>query len=54
MHGFELYERATHRHSFWTGLGKLGRSHWAMVLGHMGLAVIGHWYCAGIELRHRA
>jgi cytochrome c-type biogenesis protein CcmF len=39
MHGFELYQRATHRHSFVTGLGKLGRSHWAMILGHMGLAV---------------
>jgi cytochrome c-type biogenesis protein CcmF len=39
MHGFELYQRATHRHSFITGLGKLGRSHWAMILGHMGLAV---------------
>lgn len=39
MHCFELYERATHRHSFFTGLGKLGRSHWAMVLGHIGMAV---------------
>ncbi|MGR5066216.1 heme lyase CcmF/NrfE family subunit [Photobacterium sp. DNB22_13_2] len=39
MHGFELYERATHRHTLWKGLGKLGRSHWAMVLGHMGMAV---------------
>ncbi|MEJ2764121.1 heme lyase CcmF/NrfE family subunit [Photobacterium sp. MCCC 1A19761] len=39
MHGFELYERATHRHSLMTGLGKLGRSHWAMVLGHIGLAI---------------
>ncbi|WP_299016239.1 heme lyase CcmF/NrfE family subunit [uncultured Photobacterium sp.] len=39
LHGFELYERATHRHSLLTGLGKLGRSHWAMVLGHLGLAV---------------
>ncbi|MEZ8095370.1 heme lyase CcmF/NrfE family subunit [Photobacterium swingsii] len=36
---YELYERATHRHSLMTGLGKLGRSHWAMVLGHLGMAV---------------
>ncbi|KJF82836.1 heme lyase CcmF/NrfE family subunit [Photobacterium angustum] len=39
MHGFELFERATHRHTFFDGLGKLGRSHWAMVLGHIGLAI---------------
>lgn len=39
MHGFELHERATHRHSFWTGLTKIQRSHWAMMLGHLGLAV---------------
>lgn len=39
MHGFELYERATHRHSFKTGITKLQRSHWAMMLGHIGLAV---------------
>jgi len=39
MHCFELYQRATHRHSLMTGLGKLGRSHWAMVLGHIGMAV---------------
>ncbi|MGF1714597.1 heme lyase CcmF/NrfE family subunit [Photobacterium chitinilyticum] len=39
MHCFELYQRATHRHSLTTGLGKLGRSHWAMVLGHIGMAV---------------
>ncbi|RWX56578.1 heme lyase CcmF/NrfE family subunit [Photobacterium chitinilyticum] len=39
MHGFELYQRATHRHTFMKGLGKLGRSHWAMMLGHIGLAV---------------
>ncbi|EAR56191.1 Putative cytochrome c-type biogenesis protein CcmF [Photobacterium sp. SKA34] len=39
MHGFELFERATHRHTFVDGLGKLGRSHWAMVLGHIGLAI---------------
>ncbi|MCL9781819.1 heme lyase CcmF/NrfE family subunit [Vibrio sp. S4M6] len=39
MHGFELYERATHRHSFWQGVRKLQRSHWSMMLGHIGLAV---------------
>ncbi|KPL92731.1 heme lyase CcmF/NrfE family subunit [Vibrio splendidus] len=39
MHGFELYERATHRHTFMKGLTKLPRSHWAMICGHMGLAV---------------
>ncbi|UKA24650.1 heme lyase CcmF/NrfE family subunit [Photobacterium damselae subsp. damselae] len=39
LHGFELHERATHRHSLVEGLGKLGRSHWAMVFGHIGLAV---------------
>ncbi len=39
MHGFELYQRATHRHSFVVGLTKLQRSHWAMVLGHIGLAI---------------
>ncbi|EGA68459.1 cytochrome c-type biogenesis protein CcmF [Vibrio sinaloensis DSM 21326] len=39
MHGFELHERATHRHSFMQGVKKLQRSHWAMMLGHVGLAV---------------
>lgn len=39
LHAVELYERATHRHSFLTGLGKLQRSHWAMMLAHLGLAV---------------
>lgn len=36
----ELHERATHRYSFWQGLGKLSRSHWGMVLGHIGVAVV--------------
>ncbi|WP_427983062.1 heme lyase CcmF/NrfE family subunit [Agarivorans sp.] len=35
----EVYLRATHRHSFVKGLTVLSRSHWAMVLGHLGLAV---------------
>ncbi|WP_046224370.1 heme lyase CcmF/NrfE family subunit [Vibrio sp. ECSMB14106] len=39
MHGFELHERATHRHTFMKGLTKLPRSHWAMMSGHIGLAV---------------
>ncbi|NAZ54860.1 heme lyase CcmF/NrfE family subunit [Vibrio toranzoniae] len=39
MHGFELHERATHRHTFMKGLTKLPRSHWAMMCGHIGLAV---------------
>ncbi|MBB1463566.1 heme lyase CcmF/NrfE family subunit [Vibrio sp. SG41-7] len=39
MHGFELHERATHRHTFMKGLTKLPRSHWEMICGHMGLAV---------------
>ncbi|WCP68000.1 heme lyase CcmF/NrfE family subunit [Vibrio tubiashii] len=39
LHAFELYERATHRHPFMEGVKKLQRSHWAMMLGHLGLAV---------------
>ncbi len=35
----ELHERATHRHSLLTGLRHLSRSHWGMVLGHLGVAV---------------
>ncbi|MDF7630269.1 heme lyase CcmF/NrfE family subunit [Erwiniaceae bacterium L1_55_4] len=35
----ELHERATHRHSFFKGLRHLTRSHWGMVLGHLGVAV---------------
>ncbi len=35
----ELHERATHRHSFFRGLTHLSRSHWGMVLGHLGVAV---------------
>ncbi|MBW7984974.1 heme lyase CcmF/NrfE family subunit [Enterobacillus tribolii] len=35
----ELHERASHRHGFWLGLRKLSRSHWGMVLGHLGVAV---------------
>ncbi len=39
LHGYELHQRATHRHSFMEGVKKLQRSHWAMMLGHVGLAV---------------
>ena len=35
----ETWVRATHKHSFATGVRKLGNSHWAMILGHVGLAV---------------
>lgn len=35
----ELHERATHRHTFFKGLKHLSRSHWGMVLGHLGVAV---------------
>ncbi|PIJ51534.1 c-type cytochrome biogenesis protein CcmF [Erwinia sp. OLTSP20] len=35
----ELHERATHRQRFWRGLRQLTRSHWGMVLGHLGVAV---------------
>lgn len=35
----EVWLRSTHRHTFWQGVSKLGRSHWAMVWGHIGLAV---------------
>lgn len=37
---YELYLRATHRHSLVTGLSKLGYSHWAMSIGHAGFAVM--------------
>ncbi|PJC88238.1 heme lyase NrfEFG subunit NrfE [Vibrio sp. HA2012] len=39
MHGYEVYQRATHRYSFIQGISRLQRSHWAMLLGHIGLAV---------------
>jgi cytochrome c-type biogenesis protein CcmF len=39
LHGYELYQRATHRHTLVQGARRLPRSHWAMVLGHIGLAV---------------
>jgi cytochrome c-type biogenesis protein CcmF len=36
----EIYLRSTHRFSLWTGMRKLGNSHWAMTLGHAGFAVM--------------
>ncbi len=39
MHGYEIYQRATHRYPFFEGVRKLQKSHWSMVLGHIGLAV---------------
>ncbi|PMO88146.1 c-type cytochrome biogenesis protein CcmF [Vibrio breoganii] len=39
LHSFELYTRATHRHSFAKGVTKLPRNHWAMMSAHIGLAV---------------
>ncbi|GAM73413.1 cytochrome c heme lyase subunit ccmF [Vibrio ishigakensis] len=39
LHKYEVYQRATHRHSFFKGLGKIQKSHWAMMFAHMGLAI---------------
>lgn len=36
---YELHQRATHRHPFWVGITKLPRSHWGMVLAHLGVAM---------------
>lgn len=36
---YELQQRATHRSGFWLGLTKLSRSHWGMVLAHLGVAM---------------
>lgn len=36
---YELQYRATQRSSFWVGLTKLSRSHWGMVLAHLGVAM---------------
>lgn len=40
LHAVELYQRATHRHSFWVGVTKLQPSHWSMLFGHLGLAIM--------------
>ncbi len=39
LHGYEIVQRATHKHSLLAGLHVLPRSHWAMVVAHIGLAV---------------
>lgn len=36
---YELQQRATHRHTFFEGIFKLSRSHWGMVLAHLGVAM---------------
>ncbi|WP_150539221.1 heme lyase CcmF/NrfE family subunit [Actinobacillus vicugnae] len=36
---YELHQRATHRHTFFAGVFKLSRSHWGMVLAHVGVAM---------------
>ncbi|MGL5947522.1 MAG: heme lyase CcmF/NrfE family subunit [Aeromonas sp.] len=35
----ETYARASFKRGFWPGITTLGNSHWAMILGHAGLAV---------------
>ncbi|MGO1295817.1 MAG: heme lyase CcmF/NrfE family subunit [Vibrio sp.] len=39
LHGYEVFLRATHRHRFWSGLVKVQRSHWSMLIAHLGLAI---------------
>ncbi|PNH89195.1 heme lyase NrfEFG subunit NrfE [Vibrio diazotrophicus] len=39
LHGYEIHQRATHRHTFMVGVKQVHRSHWSMVLGHIGLAI---------------
>ena len=36
---YEMHQRATHRDSFLQGVTKLSRSHWGMVLAHLGVAM---------------
>ncbi|MDG6895753.1 heme lyase CcmF/NrfE family subunit [Volucribacter amazonae] len=36
---YELHQRATHRTSFFYGLTKLSRSHWGMIIAHLGVAM---------------
>lgn len=36
---YELQQRATHREPFFVGIRKLSRSHWGMVLAHLGVAM---------------
>ena len=36
---YEMKQRATHRESFFKGITKLSRSHWGMILAHLGVAM---------------
>ena len=36
---YELQQRATHREPFFVGVRKLSRSHWGMMLAHLGVAM---------------
>ena len=36
---YEMHQRASHRESFLKGVRKLSRSHWGMVLAHLGVAM---------------
>ena len=36
---YEMKQRATHRESFVKGITKLSRSHWGMILAHLGVAM---------------
>ena len=36
---YEMHQRATYRDTFWHGITKLSRSHWGMILAHLGVAM---------------
>lgn len=36
---YEIQQRATHREGFFKGITKLSRSHWGMILAHLGIAM---------------
>ena len=36
---YEMHQRATYRDTFWRGMTKLSRSHWGMILAHLGVAM---------------
>ena len=36
---YEMHQRATYRDTFWRGISKLSRSHWGMILAHLGVAM---------------
>ena len=37
---YEMHQRATYRDTFWRGITKLSRSHWGMILAHLGVAMM--------------